>query len=59
MPRVRIIQTFTGGPDGRRPFVAGDEVELSDGDAKLYVAKGHAVAIEPEPVQKLTKDVKR
>lgn len=57
MQTVKIIETFTGGPDGRRPFRAGDVVEISDADAKLYIAKGHARAVE-EDAPKPKKDAK-
>jgi len=49
MRSVRIVETFTGGPDGRQPFTAGQTVNLPEAEAALYVAKGHAVDASPKP----------
>lgn len=57
MKTVRVRETFTGGPDGRRPFRAGDVVEISDADAELYAKKGHVEVLD-EPPPKPKKDAK-
>ena len=64
MKTILVREAFDAYPNGKkRSFAAGDEVEVSDADADLYVAKGHARLQEPkdepareQPTEKVKKE---